>query len=278
MKSLALILTLIMITSVTTTAQKQCCSTAASTFASLSKGEEFRDAHSVPSAYQHEGRGSMSSILTPTGVSAQVYDVASVDGSKGRTILMFHEWWGLNDHVKREADRLAESLGNTRVIAVDLYDGVVATTRSDAATLMQENDETRSTEIVNAIIASLPSSEKIGTIGWCFGGGWSHRATLLARDRAVACVIYYGMPEMNKETLRSNNAPVLFILANKDQWITPAIVKEFETTMTSLGKSITVLPFDADHAFANPSGQHFDTDATKSAWKSSVEFFTKHLK
>lgn len=278
MKSLTLILVLIMIAFSPSTAQKQCCSTAASSFAALSHGEEFRDAHDVPPTYQHQGRGTMQAVVSADGVAASFYDVSSADGSKGRTILMFHEWWGLNDHVKREADRLADALGNTRVIAVDLYDGVVATTRSDAATLMQENDEVRSTAIVNTIIASLPPGEKIGTIGWCFGGGWSHRATLLAGQRAAACVIYYGMPEQDRNALMANNAPVLFILADQDKWITPAIVREYESTMKSLGKSITVLPFKADHAFANPSGMNYNSDATATAWKASVEFFEAHLK
>jgi carboxymethylenebutenolidase len=278
MKSLTLILVLIMITSATSTAQKLCCNTAASSFAALSHGEEFRDAHDVPPAYQHQGRGTMQAIRSADGVTASFYDVASADGSKGRTILMFHEWWGLNDHIKREADRLADALGHTRVIAVDLYDGMIATTRSDAATLMQENDEARSTAIVNAIITSLPPGEKIGTIGWCFGGGWSHRATLLAGQRAAACVIYYGMPEQDRNALMANNAPVLFIHADQDKWITPAIVGEYESTMKTLGKSITVVPFNADHAFANPSGKNFDSDATATAWKASVEFFQANVK
>jgi carboxymethylenebutenolidase len=41
----------------------------------------------------------------------------------------------------------------------------------------------------------LGKSAKIGTIGWCFGGGLSLQASLTAGKQAAATVMYYGMPE-----------------------------------------------------------------------------------
>lgn len=269
---------LLLCMSTSLTAQSPCCASAATQFASLSTGTAFQDAHQVPPGFKHTGIGIMASIPVPGSTPTGIYDVEARDGSTGRTVLMFHEWWGLNDHIKREADRLATDLGNVRVIAVDLYDGLVATNRADAAKLMQENDEKRSEAIISAVLATLSPSERVGTIGWCFGGGWSHRATLLAKQRAAACVIYYGMPETETKALTASPAPVLFMLANKDAWITPKIVRDFESTMNRLGKKITVMSFDADHAFANPSNAHHDTTATTTAWNASVAFFHENLK
>ena len=90
-------------------------------------------------------------------------------------VLLVHEWWGLNDQIKAVAAELARA--GYLALAVDLYDGKVATTRDGARGLMQAVDGGEATDTVASWIAWLrghaKASGKIGTIGWCFGGGWS---------------------------------------------------------------------------------------------------------
>ncbi|MFT2612653.1 dienelactone hydrolase family protein, partial [Escherichia coli] len=80
------------------------------------------------------------------------------------------EWWGLNDHIKRETETLAAELGNVNVLALDMYDGGVAATPDSAMKLMQAATTTRLEAIVKAGLAYAGADAKIFTIGWCFGG------------------------------------------------------------------------------------------------------------
>ena len=109
-------------------------------------------------------------------------------------VFVFQEWWGLNDNIKREAENIFKDLGNVNVLALDMYDGKVATTGDDARKYMSEFKQDRGNAIVKGAVAYAGSSAKIGTIGWCFGGGQSMQAALTAGSQAAACVIYYGMP------------------------------------------------------------------------------------
>ena len=129
----------------------------------------------------------------------------------------------------------------------------VAATADMAGKYMGEVKEERAKAIIAGAEVYAGNNAKFATIGWCFGGGWSLQAALLGGKQAVACVMYYGMPEKDPAKLSALNADVLGLFATKDAWITPQVVKDFEVNMNKAGKKITVKNFDADHAFANPS-------------------------
>ena len=144
-------------------------------------------------------------------------------------LFVIHEWWGLNDHIKKEAEIWFKKLGDINVLALDLYDGLVAKTGEKAREYMQGAKEERIVEIIDAVIASLPNEAEIGTIGWCFGGGWSLKQ--LFDQKAKACVMYYGMPIENVEELKNLNSDVLFIYGKEDQWINEEVALKFQENM-----------------------------------------------
>ena len=185
---------------------------------------------------------------------------------------------GLNDYIKKESERLYNDLGNVNVIALDLYDGKVATTREDAGKFMQAVKEDRAQAIIKGAIEYAGPKARIATIGWCFGGGWSLQASIMAGKQDVACVMYYGMPEKSVDRLKTLNADVLGNFANKDQWINPKVVAQFETDMKEAGKKLYVHEFDADHAFANPSNPHYNKDATADAYSKAIPFIKERMK
>ncbi len=65
--------------------------------------------------------------------------------------------------------------------------------------------------------------------------------------------MYYGMPETSLDKLKKIDCPVLGIFATEDKFINPTVVKTFEANMQKAGKKLTVINYNADHAFANPS-------------------------
>jgi carboxymethylenebutenolidase len=255
-----------------------CCasSSATATFASLGSDINFQNAHEAPLASNYVAMGRMITFPTPDGKIGHAYFVPAKKQTKNY-LFVFQEYWGLNDWIKKQSDLYSDSLSGVNVIALDLYDGKVATTGDSAVKLMQANDPERSKNIIRGAITYAGKDAKIATIGWCFGGGWSMQAALLCGNQLTGCVMYYGMPETDVNKLKTLNSDVLFIWASKDQWINEKVKNQFVTDMNTAGKKLTVKPYDADHAFANPSNPHYDQPATADANRTSMAFLKSHF-
>jgi carboxymethylenebutenolidase len=194
-------------------------------------------------------------------------------------VIMIHEWWGLNNNIKEMADKLA-SHGYV-VLAVDLYDGTVATTSEQARQLITNYDSERGIENMNSAVSLLNddySANNIGSIGWCFGGGQSLNLAL-DNDEMDATVIYYGSLVTNPETLSSIDWPVLGIFAELDKGISVNTVNEFESALNQVDVENQIYIYDGvDHAFANPSGERYAPEESKTAWAQTILFFESTLK
>lgn len=196
-------------------------------------------------------------------------------------IIVIHEWWGLNDGVRSVADRLA-GLGYI-VLAVDLYGGKIAATPADARKMMLdvvENPEDARENIRQAyhFLEETAGAPSIGSLGWCFGGGWSLNTALLFPDELDATVIYYGQVTDDEAKLEPMNVPILGIFGAKDKGIPVASVRRFEHALKNLSKDyeIEVYP-GVGHAFANPSGNNYNAEAADKAWQRTVAFLNRHL-
>lgn len=195
-------------------------------------------------------------------------------------VVVIHEWWGLNQHIEHWSDRLAAD--GYAALAVDLYGGKIATTPDQAMKLMKAVDATRARTTLVAAYHFLKTdprvkAARVGSIGWCFGGGWSLQLAL-AEPKLDADVIYYGHVPTDPEKLTPLHAPVLAFFGNKDKSIPPAHVDAFEHALSKLHITHTVLRYDAQHAFANPSGARYNEKAAADAWKHVRAFLDKYLK
>lgn len=214
-------------------------------------------------------------LKTSDGKTFRVYAAGPAGARRG--ILVIHEWWGLNDHIRSWTDRFA-GLGY-RAMAVDLYGGKVAATPEEAMGLMKSVDQKEANAKHRAVLDALKApGRKLGTIGWCFGGGQSLQASLAAPGSVSATVIYYGRTVTDADRLRTLRAPVLGIFAERDAGIPVEQVKAFEAAMKQAGRDLELHFYDADHAFANPSGNRYDSEAAVAAWKVTRAFLDKHLK
>jgi len=201
-------------------------------------------------------------------------------------VLLVHEWWGLNSQIKSVAAELAKE--GYVALAVDLYDGNVADNGDDAKKYMGAAMQNAGTtqETLTAWVGWLQAHKnvngKVGTVGWCFGGGWSLNASLLAPVDAT--VIYYGSVGENyggvdrtPGALGGLKGPVLGHFATKDKWINKDMVSGFEARMQQAGKTITSHWYEADHAFANPTQARYDEADAKESWQRTLAFFKAHL-
>lgn len=195
-------------------------------------------------------------------------------------IIVIHEWWGLNDNIRMMADKLAGE-GYT-ALAVDLYNGKVAETPDSAKAYMgMVNQEPAINNLTQAYgyLNEQQGSEKIGVMGWCFGGGWSLQTALAHPDKVDATVIYYGRLVTDAEQLQQLGMPVLGIFGAEDQGIPVESVKQFESALNEAGVANSIHIYDgAGHAFANPSGTRYEKEAAEDAWNKTTNFLQENLK
>ncbi|GAB2696684.1 dienelactone hydrolase family protein [Mucilaginibacter koreensis] len=235
-------------------------------------------AHLNPKRYHFQSEiGKSITYKTPDGGTANAYLLKAKKPTQNY-LLVIHEWYGLNDFIKHEAEKVYNDLGNVNVIALDLYDGKIADNRQDAGKYMQAVKEDRAQAIIKGALTYAGSKARIATLGWCFGGGWSLQSALLAGKQAVACVMYYGMPEQDVNKLKTLHSDVLGNFANKDQFINTKVVAQFKENMQKAGKTLYLHQYDADHGFANPSNPIYNSEATKEAYGYTIAYLKQRLK
>ena len=217
-------------------------------------------------------------LTTPGGrtVAAALARPATVPAA---AVLLIHEFWGLNDQIKAVAADLATA--GYLALAADLYNGAVETTPEAAKARMTAMDEAATRETLTAWIDWLRANAalctgKVATLGWCCGGGWSLQ-TSLARP-VEATVIYYGRVTDPAAKLAALKGPVQGHFETRDHYITPAMAEGFKGEMAKAGKPLELYAYDADHAFANPTGNNFHRDDAQLAWSRTLAFLATNLK
>jgi carboxymethylenebutenolidase len=242
----------------------------------------FIAAHLTPLPFKFQSsEGHSVDFPEANGGTAHGYFVGPRAGVR-TAIVMVHEWWGLNDYIKKTAVDLHDKTGYG-VLAVDLYGGQVASDPQEAGKLMGSVDSTAATAVVKGAVDDLADGHfhtrfsHIGAIGWCFGGGWSLQAAIQGGPKVQACVMYYGMPDDDQSHLAMLHAPVLLVEALEDKWISPEVVAKFKASMAEAHRSLTVRTYEADHAFANPSNPKYHRADAADAMAATLRFFKKYL-
>jgi carboxymethylenebutenolidase len=208
----------------------------------------------------------------------------AVPDSPGRhpALVVIQEWWGLNDWVKEQARKFAEE--GYVALAPDLYRGKVATDPAMAHELSRGMPQDRAVRDLKGAFDFLASrsdvnKDKIGSVGWCMGGGLSLQLAV-HEPRLAACVVNYGAMPTDAEDIQKIQAPILGNFGADDRGISPDSVQAFEKAMKAAGKSIDAKIYEgAGHAFENPNNKAgYRAEAAADAWKRMVEFFNGKLK
>ena len=158
-----------------------CCARPASateTFALLASNKDFSGGHDAPLPYSYTGEGQTVEFKTPDGQTSHAFEIKSAKPST-KYLFVIHEWWGLNDYIKKEAAQYAQEMPGVNVLALDLYDGQVATTPDEAGKLMQGVKTERAAAIIKGAQQYAGPKAQFASVGWCFGGGWSLQTALL---------------------------------------------------------------------------------------------------
>jgi len=199
-------------------------------------------------------------------------------------VIMIHEWWGLNEHIKNQADILAKE--GYVVLAVDLYRSEVAADSNRAMELTSSvrNNSASAIDNLQSAVNYVKSLEmvdgsRIASLGWCFGGDWSLQLALNSSENPLAAtIVYYGRPVTDTASLSSISWPILGIFGDQDQAIPVESVKQFTSALNASGVTNEIYLYEGvGHAFANPSGDNYAPKETADAWQKTIGFLRTYL-
>jgi len=214
------------------------------------------------------------------GGTANGYLATPASGS-GPGVIVIQEWWGLVPHIKDVCDRCAAA--GYVALAPDMYHGAVAKSPDEAGKLMMalridDAEKNLRGAIQFLLDQKATSGDKVGTVGFCMGGALSLYAA--SKNAQVgACVIFYGIHPNVKPDLANLQAPVLGLYAERDGFVTPAVVHELEGRLKAHGKSTEMHIYPGvDHAFFNDTRPEvYNEVAAQDAWSRVLRFFGDHL-
>ena len=255
-----------------------CCSPSATeeyALNALNKNFVMQHDDPLPFTY-HSIKGKDISYPTADGKAAHAFEIKA-DKQTPYYLFVIHEWYGLNDYIKQEAENLANELG-MNVIALDLYDNKVAANRDDAAKYMQTVTTDRAMDIIHGAYKYVGGNAKVFTVGWCFGGGWSLQTAIEGGNQVKGCVMYYGQPEKDVERLKKIRCDIIGFFGNQDHFPSPEMVDQFLQTATKANVKIYVNRYEANHGFANPSNPSFNKEAKEDAHKKMIAFIRERMK
>lgn len=199
------------------------------------------------------------------------------------TVIVIHEWWGLNEHVKLWADRLA--VDGYAALAIDLFGGRSTRDHNEALDLygrsMRDMESAREMfGKAQTLLETDPriQAKRIATLGWGHGGMWAYRGALMMRNPA-AVVDYYGLPLVAPTEAVMLKAPVLAFFAGKDPSCPRPAVDMMEKLLVEGGIVHEVVRYpSADHAFANPQTGRYDPVSAGDAWERTRTFLDKYVR
>lgn len=238
---------------------------------------------------------SMESLKTDLG-QMPVFTAQPNDNNKYPGLIIVHEIFGLDDHIKDLAQRFAR-LG-LRVLAPDLFwlaaeNGLNRTNLDAMRNFFFSLDDGQIIALLQTVLRSAQSNphviaDKIGAVGYCMGGALAFM--LAGRSKDLAFVIdYYGRvlyPETSEkkplspiEYAEGINCPILALFSGIDPIIPLDQIKLLEDKLNQLGKSFQLKIYDnAEHAFFNDRREHFNREAADDAWALTTAFIAKNTK
>ncbi len=221
--------------------------------------------------------GEMVQFERPDGKTCPGYLATPKAGAGAPGFVCIQEYWGLNEQIKKTADRFAEA--SYRALVPDLYRGKLAKASDEASHMMANLNfpDAAEQDIRGAVQYLKQSSKKVAVGGFCMGGA----LTLLAAVRvpemdAGAC--FYGLPDLLAAEFKKIKIPLICHFANQDGWITPAKVNDFEAALQQSKSQFEIYRYDAQHAFMNGARpQVYDAPSAKLAWDRTLNFLKRTL-
>lgn len=214
------------------------------------------------------------------GRTAPGYLSTPASGS-GPGVVVLQEWWGLVDHIKDVADRLAAE--GFVALAPDLYHGESTTSPDEAGRKMMALDiDQAAVDLVGAADYLLGldavAPKKVAAIGFCMGGQLALGGATNHGDKIHACVDFYGIHPNVSLDLSKLRVPVLAHFGRSDEFVKVADARALVASISEAGGSVDAHFYEAGHAFFNDSRpEAYAEGPAKSAWERTLTFMRSNL-
>lgn len=207
-------------------------------------------------------------------------------------VLVVHEWWGMNDHARAQARRLAEAgyVG----FALDMFGaGKVTTHPKDAMSFVQEATKDPAVtaarfEAGRAVLAAQPQVDptKISAFGYCFGGGVALNMARAGKDLAAVVTFHGSLKASGPPPQPGRVKPAILVqTGGADAMVPPEAIQAFEKEMKDAKANAKVIVYPgARHAFTNPDADkvgmenlRYDPRADQESWDAAVKFLKANV-
>lgn len=211
------------------------------------------------------------------GASFRGYEAPAEDSNAG-SVLIVHEWFGLNDNIRAHADRLS-ALG-FHALAVDLFHGGVAWDAAAAKRLAAELTTEHAMQVIESAIEYVRkrsgATRKVGIAGFCLGGAVALAAASRLGDVA-ATVTFGGLPGPRYADVSRITTPVMGHYGLRDPVLPIAHPKAVFAALSAAGTRAWLHEYDAGHAFMRSTSQAYRANVAELAWQRTAGLFREEL-
>jgi len=209
-------------------------------------------------------------------------------------ILVFPEWWGMNEYIQKRTEQIAE-LGFV-AMGVDMYgDGKTTEIPDQAGLLMNAviNDKKIIKDRVQAAYNvlqehSLSNSDRIGAIGYCFGGALVLNMARLGMNLKVVVSFHGSLDSFHTPAHGEIKAKILVCHGAADQMVSQEAIDQFKSEMNTAGTYFEFISYEgALHGFSNPDADErgkkfniplaYNENADKKSWEAMKTLFEQFL-
>lgn len=258
-------------------------------------GADADDTETVEEVQEAQGPDIVGEEVTYSTDSTEMKGYIAYDANaegKRPGILIVHEWWGHNDHVRDRAKMLAE-MGYV-AMALDMYgDGKKAEHPSDAGKFSSEvfaNLDEAKARFEKAMETlkgnSSVDTDKIGAIGYCFGGSVVLSMANAGYDLDGVVAFHSGVQLPIAPDAEKMKAKVLVCNGADDPFISPESITAYKASMDAIGADYQYLSYPgAVHAFTNAGatelGEKFELplayneEVDQASWEEMKKLFNQ---
>ncbi|MCM3688670.1 dienelactone hydrolase family protein [Kocuria rosea] len=210
--------------------------------------------------------------------------LAVPDSGRGPGVVVVQEWWGLTDHIRDVADRLAAE--GFVALAPDLYGGSITHDGAEAAEMMARLPEEEGARLLSGAVDFLlaheaVTSSTVGAVGFCMGGGFVLALAAEQGGRVGAAVPFYGVGQGLPDAYHGVSACVQGHYGREDAAypVEKAQALEEQIRHESSAPVVEFHYYDAPHAFHNDGNEaNHRPDAARTAWERAVGFLEEHIR
>ena len=209
-------------------------------------------------------------------------------------VLVFPEWWGLNDYIKKRTEQIAE-LGYL-ALGVDMYgEGKTVNTPQEAGSLMNavlEDKHAIKARVEGAYNVlnehALSDSDRLGDIGYCFGGALVLNMARLGMALRAVVSFHGALDSFFSPSPGEVNAKVLVCHGEADEFISKEAVEQFKSEMDTAEADYEFTSYQgAFHGFSNPAADErgrkfniplaYNESADRNSWNSMKDLFENNF-